>query len=153
MTNTAPQTFNILSEMKTVTGTDNVQVLLLGLNTVNDNNGGTYRWDSINTTSDDGFLTIQVTGVTNGRWIRVGNANTLKGNSIFSGTGLASSFNVVFPSALPFTPNMVILQAQSANAVRNWYTNLTNTGFTANFETIPLLGSNNISFGWIVIKQ
>jgi len=148
---------NALVSMATITdlrahvAQPNEVIQLLGLTSSNDSNGGFYKWNSASAASDDGFLNIRVTGVSPGAYERMGNANTLKGSSVFSGTGFVSSFNVTY--SLPFTPAQVYVQAQTANAAQNWVTNLTSTGFTFNTATIPILGTNNISFTWLIIKQ
>src|ERR1700748_289414 len=62
----------------------NEMVTLLGLNSLNDGNGGTYYWNSTSTATDDGFITVAVTGISTGRWIRLANSNTLKGTVTLS---------------------------------------------------------------------
>jgi hypothetical protein len=51
--------------------------LATGLVTEGDNAGGIYLWEASNTTPDDGFYSIQVTGVAVGRWIRIGAASNI----------------------------------------------------------------------------
>ena len=150
----AKNTFGTLADMRAQVGTDKVQVLLNGLAAVGDNNGGTYMWNSSSTANDDGYTIIQVTGVTTGRWVRLVNANTIKGTKLLSGTALQTAYTITFDAPLPSTPAMVIIQAYSANAaVPSWVSNVTNTGFTANFSSVPVLGTNNLTIYFLVIKQ
>lgn len=152
MTGVASQSFNLLSDLKTCVGTQDVQVLLLGLTSMYDNNGGTYTWDISSTATDDGFKTIQVTGVTTGRWLRVGNSNTVKSTSTVSGAALTTAY--IINHGLPFTPAQVYIQPRSSNAaVPSWISSINSTSFTVNFASIPILGTNNITFDWLVIKQ
>lgn len=151
-TNTASQTFDTLSDLRASTGVPNVQVLLLGLNAIADDNGGMYRWDPISTAIDDGFKIVQVAGVATGRWMRVGNSNTVKGSNTLSGLALQSAY--VINHGLSFIPAQVYIQARSANAaVPSWISNINATSFTVNFASIPLVGTNNIVIDWLVIKQ
>lgn len=151
-TNTASQTFDTLSDLRASTGVPNVQVLLLGLNAIADDNGGMYRWDPTNVGIDDGFKIVQVAGVATGRWMRVGNSNTVKGNVTFSATVLTTAYTV--NHGLTFTPAQVYIQAGSANAaVPSWVSNINATSFTVNFASVPVLGTNNITIDWLVIKQ
>jgi len=150
----AKNTFGTLSDMRAQAGTDKVQVLLNGLTAVGDNNGGTYMWNSTSTATDDGFLVVQATGVNTGRWIRLVNANTIKGTKVLSGTALQTAYVINFDNTLPSIPAMVIIQAYSANAaVPSWVSNVTTTGFTANFASVPILGTNNITISYLIIKQ
>lgn len=150
-----PQTsFGTRDDMRLQKGTANVQVLLNGLASIGDGNGGTYMWNSSNTDSDDGFITLQVTGVSTGRWKRIGNGNTLKGSALLSGAALTTAYNVPFGATLPFIPITVIVNPRSANAaVPSWVSSITSTGFTVNFSSVPVLGTNNISIDFIVVKQ
>lgn len=142
----------VLNDLKTRVGTTGVQVLVSGLSTVNDNNGGTYMWDATSTTADNGFTVIQVTGVTTGRWLRVGNSNTVKSQSTVSGAALQTAYTI--NHGLPFTPVQVYIQPRSANAaVPSWVSNINATSFTVNFASVPVLGTNNLVFDWLVIKQ
>jgi len=140
-----------LSDLRVQPPQSKQMIQLLGLNTVTDGNGGTYLWNDTSTATDDGFLVVQVTGVTTGRWLRLGNGNTNKGTSTFNGTGFVSAFTVTH--GLGFTPAQVYVQARTANAAANWVTSITSTQFTVNFSTIPLLGTGNIVFDWLLIKQ
>jgi hypothetical protein len=149
----AKNTFGTLADMRAQVGTDKVQVLLNGLTAVGDNNGGTYMWNATSTAADDGYSTIQVTGTATGRWIRLVNANTIKGSKTLSGTILQTAYPISFDTTLPAIPAMVIIQAYSANAaVPSWVSNVTTTGFTANFSSVPVLGTNNITIYYLIIK-
>lgn len=151
-TNVASQSFDTLADLKLQTGIANVQVLLLGLSAMTDGNGGMYRWDSASVETDDGFTIVQVTGVTTGRWKRVGNSNTVKGSNTLSGLVLQTAY--VINHGLPFTPLQVYIQARSANAaVPSWVSSINSTSFTVNFSSVPILGTNNLTIDWLVIKQ
>lgn len=146
--------FSTRTDMRSQKGTDGVQVLLNGLTAINDGNGGTYMWNNTNTDADDGFITLQVTGVTTGRWKRIGNGNTLKGASTLSGLALQTAYTVTYGQTLPFTPITIIINPRSANAaVPSWISAISTTGFTINFASVPILGTNNINFDYIVVKQ
>ena len=151
-TSVASQSFDTLADLRMQTGMANVQVLLMGLTSITDNNGGMYRWDPTSTETDDNLTVIQVTGVTTGRWKRVGNSNTVKGSNTLSGAVLQTAY--VINHGLPFTPLQVYIQARSANAaVPSWVSNINSTSFTVNFASVPILGTNNITIDWLVIKS
>ena len=146
--------FSTRTDMRSQKGTEGVQVLLNGLVSIDDGNGGVYMWKGANTDTDDGFITLQVTGVATGRWKRIGNGNTLKGQSLLSGGVLQTAYTVNFPQALPFTPITIIINPRSSNAaVPSWISSITTTGFTINFASVPVLGTNNIAFDYIAVKQ
>jgi len=144
-----------VSDLRLQTPQNSQMVQLLGLTSINDTNGGTYYWNSASTASDNGFITIQVTGISTGRWVRLGNGNTIKGTATFSGVSLTTSYTVPYQQGtLPFVPISVIVTPRSANAAAlSYISNITNTGFTIVFLTIPVLGTNNIVFDYVVIKQ
>lgn len=148
----ASKSFGTIVDLRAQAGTDNVQVLVQGLSTVGDQNGGIYYWNSTSTAIDDGFITLAVTGVPTGRWIRMPNSNTIKGTSTFSALALTSSY--VINHGLPFTPLQVFIQAKTANAaVPSWISNINSTSFTVNFSSVPLLGTLNLSFDWLAVKN
>lgn len=152
----AQNTFGTLADLRgQVGGVASVQVLLKGLNSINDSNGGTYMWSTTSTSTDDGFTIIRPTSISAGspgRWLRLTNSNTIKGNVTFSGTLLQTAY--VVNHGLPFTPAQVIIQARSNNAAAYSYVSAINsTSFTINFLTVPVIGSANISFDYLVIKQ
>lgn len=150
----APNTFGTVADLRAQGGTANVQVLVNGLSTVGDNNGGTYMWNASSTATDDGYTVIKVTNITTGRWLRLVNANTIKGTKTLSGLALQTAYPISFDTTLPSVPAMVIIQAYSANAaVPSWVSNVTTTGFTANFASVPVLGTNNITITYLIIKQ
>lgn len=127
-------------------------IQLLGLTTFGDGNGGNYYWAPASTTADDGFITVQVTGITTGRWIRIGNSNTLKGSVSFSAVSLQATYTVPFGQTFPFVPKTVIFVARSANAGGGGYVGtITSSNFTYTFNSVPLLGA--ISGDFILIKQ
>lgn len=144
--------FDTIADLKTSIGQDKVQVLVLGLSSISDNNGGTYMWNATSTAADNGFTIIQATGVTTGRWLRVGNSNTIKGSTTFSAITLQTAYTI--NHGLPFTPAQVHTEAKSsAAAVARWISNINSTSFTVNFATVPLVGTLNLSIDWLVIKQ
>jgi hypothetical protein len=146
--------FGTRADMRLQKGMPNTQVLLNGLVTIGDGNGGLYMFNESNTDADDGFLTLQVTGVTTGRWKRISNGNTFKGSSTLSGVALQTAYTVSFGQTFPFTPLTIVVNPRSANAaVPSWISNITTTGFTINFASIPVVGTNNIAIDWIVIKN
>lgn len=151
----AQLTFGTVTDLRAQAGTSGTLAVLNGLNALNDGNGGTYMWDAASTTTDDGFVTVKVTSVATGRWKRIGNGNTIKGTVTTSGAALQTAYTVNYQSgALPFVPITVIVNPRSANAaVPSWISSITNTGFTINFASVPILGTNNIVFDYIVVKQ
>jgi len=152
VTNVASKSFGTISDLRLQAGTDNVQVLLQGLVTVGDSNGGIYAWIASNTDTDDGFITIKVTNVATGRWKRMSNANTIKGTVTFSATLLTTAYTV--NHGLPFTPLQVYIQARSPNAaVPSWVSTIDATKFVVNFASVPILGTNNITIDYLILKQ
>ena len=146
--------FATVSDMRTQGGTPNVQVLLNGLTTIADGNGGVYMWNATSTAADDGFITIKPTNITTGRWTRIGNGNTLKFSKTLSGVLLQTSFTVSYDLTLPFVPITVVPIPRSiAAAAPSWVSNITNTGFTINYITAPAVGTLNIVNDFIVVKQ
>lgn len=142
----------VVNDLKSRVGVDGAQVVVSGLQTANDENGGTYMWRSSSTTADNGFTVIQVTGTATGRWHRVGNSNTVKGTVAFNGVLLQTAY--VVTHGLPFAPSQVYIQAMSANAAQlSWVSNITATSFTINFLAVPVVGTNNLVFNWLAIKQ
>jgi len=153
-TPTASKSLGTLSDLRAMAGTPNVQVLVQGLSSIGDQNGGTYYWNSSSTATDDGFTVVKVTTVTTGRWIRMTNSNTIKGLKTLSGLALQTAYNIAYDNTLPSAPAMIIVQAYSANAaVPSWVSNVTSTGFTVNFASVPILGTNNITITYLIIKQ
>jgi len=150
----APNTYGTVADLRMQTGTPIALVDVSGLLTVNDGNGGTYYWNSTNTAADDGFMVIKATATTTGRWMRIGNSNTLKGTAVLSGAALTTAYTVNYSATLPFVPLTVIVIPRTANAaVPSWVSTITNTGFTVNFTSVPILGTNNIGIDFIIIKQ
>jgi len=150
----AQLSFSTLSDLRSQGSTPNSIALLNGLSTIGDGNGGTYMWNATSTATDDGFITVKVNNITTGRWIRLVNSNTIKGTKILSGAVLQTAYTIPFDNTLPAIPAMVIIQAYSSNAaVPSWVSNVTTTGFTANFASVPVLGTNNIEIRYLIIKQ
>lgn len=152
--NVPSKQFNTITDLRAQGGTAGTVVTVSGLTSANDKNGGNYYWDASSTATDDGLLTIKVTNITTGRWIKMLNDNTIKGSATFSGGALQTAYNISYGQTLPFTPTLIIVQPYSANAaVPSWISNVTTTGFTINFASVPILGTNNLSIGWLIIKQ
>lgn len=150
----ASKQFSTITDLRAQAGTSNVIVTLSGLTSMNDKNGGTYQWDATNVSADDGVLVIKVTNVATGRWIKKLNDNVIKGSVIFNGTALQTAYPVTFQTALPFVPSAIFIQPTSTNAAAlSWVSNKSTTGFTVNFLSVPILGTSNITFDYIVIKQ
>ncbi len=150
----ASKQFSTISDLRAQAGTDKVIVTLSGLVTMNDKNGGQYQWDATSIVADDGITVIKVTNVTTGRWVKKLNENTIKGTKTVSGLALQTAYVINYDAALPVIPAMIIIQATSANsAVPSWISNVTTTGFTVNFASVPILGTNNLSFSYLIIKN
>lgn len=62
-----------IAELKLRKGTLESTVEVLGYYTEGDGGGGTFYWDNISTTADNGGTIIQVTNVLTGRWKRIYN--------------------------------------------------------------------------------
>lgn len=145
--------FNTITDLRVQGGTSGTVVNVSGLVTATDKNGGNYYWDATSTVADDGISVIKVTNITTGRWIKMLNDNTIKGRQVFSGL-LQTAYPISFGQTLPVTPALIIVQAYSLNAsVPTWISNVTTTGFTLNFNALPVIGTNNLDVGWLVIKQ
>lgn len=143
-----------LSDLRTAQPQTNEVITIMGISSATDGNGGSYAWNSTSTATDDGFITVQVTGITTGRWLRVASGNTLKGTVTLSGTALQTAYPITFPATMPVVPAIVIIQAYSSNAaVPSWVSSVTASGFTANFSSVPILGTNNITINYLIIKQ
>jgi len=155
----SPVSFGTVADMRLQGGTAKVQILLLGLANPTDGNGGVYRWDDTSTANDDGFITIKVTNMATGRWVRVANGNTIKGSVTFSSVTLQTAYNVNYvingvTTVLPFIPTQVYVQARTPQAaVPSWISNITASGFTVNFSTVPLLGTLNLTIDFLILKQ
>lgn len=62
---------NLINDLTTFKGMPNASVIVLGGTIIGDGNGGTYYWDDASTATADGINIIEVTGVVNGRWIKL----------------------------------------------------------------------------------
>lgn len=147
-------TLSTLADLRAFAANQPAVVQLLGLATANDGNNGFYSWSTTSTATDDGYTVVASTGITTGRWLRMLTGNTVKGSVTLSGTALQTAYPITYPSTLPISPAIIIIQAYSANAaVPSWVSAVTTTGFTANFSSVPVLGTNNISINYIIFKQ
>jgi len=151
--NVASKQFATISELRGQGGMNGTIVNVSGLVTANDKNGGNYYWNSASTLTDDGISVIKVTNIATGRWLKMLNDNTIKGSVTLNGTILQTAYPISFGQTLPSIPSMIIVQAYSANAaVPSWVSNVTTTGFTVNFSSVPVIGTNNLSINYLIIK-
>lgn len=73
------------------------------------------------------------------------------GSATVSGTLLQTAY--VITHGLSYTPTAVFIQPKSANAsALSYVSNITSTQFTVNFLSVPIIGTNNISFNWVAYK-
>lgn len=152
--NVSTKQFSNIAALRLQAGTDKIIVRVMGQITETDKNGGDYRWDATSTAADDGILVIKVANVATGRWMKMMNDNTIKGSATLSGLVLQAAYPISFGQTLPNIPAIIIVQAYSANAaVPSWVSNVTTTGFTVNFASVPILGTNNIQISYVIIKN
>lgn len=146
------QTFDVLNDLRAQKGTTTTQVYLLGLTSMNDGNGGVFIWNDTSTVADDGMNTIAVTGVSTGRWVRSKNSNYNTNTVTFSGVTLQTTYTV--NHGLNFTPVKIFITPRSAAAAVPYYiSNITSTTFTIVFGSVPLIGTLNIVFDYLAVKQ
>lgn len=75
----------------------------------------------------------------------------VKGTATFSGTALQTSYTITH--GFGFTPTSLWIQAKSTNASVNSYTgNYTSTTFDVKFNSVPFLGTNNLSIDYWGVK-
>lgn len=75
-----------------------------------------------------------------------------RGTATISGTLLQTQYTITH--ALGYTPTMIFIQPKSANAAAlSWVDNITSTTFRITFLSVPIIGTNNISFNWIAYKN
>lgn len=73
------------------------------------------------------------------------------GTTTFSGVALTTQYTVTH--GLNYTPTSIWIQPKSANAAAVCYTdNYTSTTFRITFITVPVLGTNNITFDWFSLR-
>lgn len=71
-----------------------------------------------------------------------------KGTATVSGTLLQTQYTITH--GLSYTPSSVFIQAKSSNAsALSFVDNITSTTFRITFLSVPIIGTNNISFNWI----
>lgn len=90
-------TFETFDDLRKTIGVKSGSVTVLGKDSVNDGNSGTFFWDPTSTAPDDNQNIIQRAGMTTGRWIRAIGPNS------GGGTGSVSSVNAQATGALNFT--------------------------------------------------
>lgn len=149
---TGGQVFGTLTDLRSNAGTDGLVVYLAALTVLGDGNGGDYYWSATSTATDDGFQTVQVTGLSTGRWLRMKNANYASGSQVLSGNALQTAY--VINHGLGVVPTKVFIQATTANAaVISWVSNKTTTSFTVNFASVPVVGTSNLGIDWLAMKN
>lgn len=75
-----------------------------------------------------------------------------RGSVSVSGALLQTQYTITH--SLGYTPTMVFIQPKSTNAaVPSWVDNITSTTFRVTFASVPVIGTNNISFNWIAYKN
>lgn len=147
-------TLSTLADLRAKVPQQKQIIQILGLANSTDKNGGFYNWNANSTATDDGFTIIASNGISTGRWERMLNANTLKQDVTLSGTVLQTAYPITFTTALPVPPAMIIPSAYSLTASEKcWISNVTATGCTLNFNSVPILGTNNIVMKLLIIKQ
>lgn len=147
------QVFDTVADLMAQKGTPTTTVYVSGQTTINDGNGGNYMWDDTSTATHDGFKIVQVPTIVTGRWLRSKNSNYNTGQIVFSGIGLQTTYS--FNHGLNFTPVKIFLQARSLNAAAAacYISAINSTQFTVIFTSVPILGSNNLIFDWLAVKQ
>lgn len=71
--------------------------------------------------------------------------------TVFSGIALTTSY--VVTHGLSFTPGKIFIMPRSLSAAAlSYVSSITSTIFTITFLTVPVLGTNNISFDWIAFQ-
>jgi len=139
------QAFDSLSDLAAQGGGTEGAVVYVAYATVpDDRGGGQYRWSMTSTATPDGSNTIQVTGVSIGRWTRIKN-NIYNSQLVsFQVVSLLTKAYVV-THGLPFTPSGVLLtpltQAAGALGGGYWITNINATDFTINFQSLLVIGT------------
>lgn len=114
-------------------------VQLMGVTSATDGNGGFFIWNSSSTTTDDGFTSFAVTGVSPGRWLRIPNNNTVKLAITITPVLLLTAYTISYGVTLPIIPANIQVQSTSANgALFNYVSAVTTTGFTLNFASVPI---------------
>lgn len=142
------------AELRKITGIDSSVVYCLGRDSVGDGFGAFYRMKKGISPApvDDNLNIIVPSGVSNVAWMRVKNNNIIVNRSTFSGITLQTSYTV--NHGLNFTPIKVFLTPASPNAAAPCYvSSITATTFTVTFLTVPVLGTNNITFDWMAFKN
>jgi len=157
---TGDKSFATVAELRAVTAENNVQVSVSGNTAAQDGNGGMYMYNTTSTQTDDGFSIIKPTSVavgSPGRWLYVQNQNTIKGLATVSGAVLQTSYSVSYGSTLPAIPTQIHIQAITSDAASalSWIDPalITTTGFVIKYNAVPVIGTNNIKFWWLVIKR
>lgn len=73
------------------------------------------------------------------------------GSSTFNGVTLTTQYTITH--SLGFTPSKIFIQPKSTNAsALSYVDNITSTTFRITFLTIPVIGTNNISFDWVAYR-
>ena len=83
-----------IDQLKAITPSEKLVAFVCGKSAVNDNLGGTYRWDSSASMADDPQFvrSFAANGVTNGRWVRVFQNTTTLPHGILVNSGGIKTF-------------------------------------------------------------
>jgi hypothetical protein len=73
----AQYVFNTLLDLTAQPGAAQATATLLGYSEPGDGGGSDFYWDDASTAASDGVMVVQVSGVTQGRWVRITSDNTL----------------------------------------------------------------------------
>lgn len=135
-----------LTDLRAAIPQANEMVTLLGIANPTDGNGANYIWISTSTTTDDGFNFIAVTGITTGRWVRMGNVPTLNSAVVRPINSTAFTISTV-KTALVFynitiSCTATIGAASSGSVALQWFNSGTSLWVTqstvANANTVTL---------------
>ena len=110
---------------------------------------GTMYTDIVNTANN---LWIKLSGIGNTGWAQFQPAIPQGGTYSFSGNGSTTSFSVTY-TALGYVPSNIVLTPSSTAASSDWsVVSIGSTGFTINFKSPPVTGTNNITGKYSVIR-
>lgn len=130
-----------IAALRLIEGASNQRVSVSGYYTVNDGGGGEFYWNSADTTTEDNGMVIQATGITTGRWLRIGTGyidvkwfgakgdNSTNNSSVFTLANTyaaANSFPLIVKSGtyvLTTDPGLTVRVKLEPNAILKWATN------------------------------
>ena len=125
--NTATVTFDTVTDLKGNAGSvSNERATLLGYNSVGDDGGGEFYWNSTSTATVDNGVVFAVTGVMTGRWIRLFNTSLnpryygAKGDSTTDdSTAFSNCLNSAYSSNIYITDGTYVVQSISVNGTKS----------------------------------